>query len=96
MFDKVTTDMDIYKKEIFGPVLCQMSAPKPMKKPSEAMPWINEYGNGTAIFTAVTVTLRATLPTASISAWSASTVPIPVPLRLPHLRRLEESPALVI
>lgn len=26
MFDKVTTDMSIYKEEIFGPVLCCMEA----------------------------------------------------------------------
>ena len=49
LFDKVRPDMDIYKTEIFGPVL---SVLKPQTFDS-AVKLINdhEYGNGTAIFT---------------------------------------------
>jgi malonate-semialdehyde dehydrogenase (acetylating)/methylmalonate-semialdehyde dehydrogenase len=49
LFDKVTTDMSIYKEEIFGPVLCVVRA----KTMEEAMKMINdhEYGNGTCLFT---------------------------------------------
>ena len=49
LFDKVTTDMKIYKEEIFGPVLTVARA----KSYDEASQWINdhEFGNGTAIFT---------------------------------------------
>ena len=49
LFDRVTTDMSIYKEEIFGPVLCVVRA----GEYSEAVNMINahEYGNGTAIFT---------------------------------------------
>ena len=49
LFDNVTSDMVIYKEEIFGPVLGIVRA----KSFEEAMKLINEhpYGNGTAIFT---------------------------------------------
>jgi len=49
LFDNVTSDMVIYKEEIFGPVLGIVRA----KNIEEAMKLINEhpYGNGTAIFT---------------------------------------------
>ncbi|SNY92964.1 malonate-semialdehyde dehydrogenase (acetylating) / methylmalonate-semialdehyde dehydrogenase [Cohaesibacter sp. ES.047] len=49
LFDKVKPDMDIYKTEIFGPVL---SVLEPQSFES-AVKLINdhEYGNGTAIFT---------------------------------------------
>ena len=49
LFDKVRPDMDIYKTEIFGPVL---SVLEPQTFDS-AVKLINdhEYGNGTAIFT---------------------------------------------
>ena len=49
LFDRVTTDMTIYKEEIFGPVLSVVRA----KTYAEAADMINshEYGNGTAIFT---------------------------------------------
>ena len=49
LFDRVTTDMTIYKEEIFGPVLCVARAPDY----ASAVKMINdhEYGNGTAIFT---------------------------------------------
>jgi len=49
LFDNVTTDMRIYKEEIFGPVLSVVRA----KTYEEALRMTNEheYGNGTAIFT---------------------------------------------
>jgi len=49
IFDHVTTDMQIYSQEIFGPVLCVMRA----ESLDEAIEIINANpnGNGTAIFT---------------------------------------------
>ena len=49
IFDNVTTDMQIYKEEIFGPVLCIMRA----NSLDEAIELLNAnpHGNGTAIFT---------------------------------------------
>jgi malonate-semialdehyde dehydrogenase (acetylating)/methylmalonate-semialdehyde dehydrogenase len=49
LFDRVTTGMEIYKTEIFGPVLSVVRA----QSYDEAARMINEheYGNGTAIFT---------------------------------------------
>ncbi|MEP3298752.1 MAG: CoA-acylating methylmalonate-semialdehyde dehydrogenase [Pseudoruegeria sp.] len=49
LFDRVTTDMSIYKDEIFGPVLSVVRA----GSYEEAVNMVNdhEYGNGTAIFT---------------------------------------------
>ena len=49
LFDNVTKDMDIYKQEIFGPVLSTVRAQTYEEALSLAMD--NEYGNGTAIFT---------------------------------------------
>ncbi len=50
LFDNVTKDMDIYKEEIFGPVLSTVRA----ETYEEALDLVitNNYGNGTAIFTA--------------------------------------------
>jgi malonate-semialdehyde dehydrogenase (acetylating)/methylmalonate-semialdehyde dehydrogenase len=49
LFDHVTPDMEIYREEIFGPVLGVVR----VKTYAEAVALINanEYGNGTAIFT---------------------------------------------
>ena len=49
IFDNVTADMQIYKEEIFGPVLCIMRA----NSLNEAIEMLNAnpHGNGTAIFT---------------------------------------------
>jgi malonate-semialdehyde dehydrogenase (acetylating)/methylmalonate-semialdehyde dehydrogenase len=49
LFTDVTTDMSIYKEEIFGPVLCCMA----VDTLDEAITLINnlEVGNGTSIFT---------------------------------------------
>jgi malonate-semialdehyde dehydrogenase (acetylating)/methylmalonate-semialdehyde dehydrogenase len=49
LLDNVTTDMDAYRDEIFGPVLAVMR----VKTYDEALELVNgnPYGNGTAIFT---------------------------------------------
>jgi len=49
IFDNVTSDMQIYQQEIFGPVLCIMRA----DSLDEAIALLNAnpHGNGTAIFT---------------------------------------------
>jgi malonate-semialdehyde dehydrogenase (acetylating)/methylmalonate-semialdehyde dehydrogenase len=49
LIDNVTTEMDAYKDEIFGPVLTVMR----VKTYDEAVALVNDnpYGNGTAIFT---------------------------------------------
>lgn len=49
IFDNVTADMQVYKEEIFGPVLCIMRA----NSLDEAIELLNAnpHGNGTAIFT---------------------------------------------
>jgi malonate-semialdehyde dehydrogenase (acetylating)/methylmalonate-semialdehyde dehydrogenase len=49
LFDRVTPEMDIYREEIFGPVLIVLRA----ESYAEAVRLINAnpYGNGTAIFT---------------------------------------------
>ncbi len=49
LFDEVTPDMDIYREEIFGPVLSVVR----VATYDEAVALVNanEYGNGTAVFT---------------------------------------------
>ncbi len=49
LFDRVTSEMTIYREEIFGPVLCLVR----VKTMQEGMDLINahEYGNGTCLFT---------------------------------------------
>ncbi|MDG1181156.1 MAG: CoA-acylating methylmalonate-semialdehyde dehydrogenase, partial [Tateyamaria sp.] len=49
LFDNATKDMDIYKQEIFGPVLTTVRAQTFEEAIGLAMD--HEYGNGTAIFT---------------------------------------------
>jgi malonate-semialdehyde dehydrogenase (acetylating)/methylmalonate-semialdehyde dehydrogenase len=71
LFDRVTTDMTIYKEEIFGPVL-SVVRPIPTTTPSIKMINDHEYGNGTAIFTRDGDAARA-FADPSRSAWSAST-----------------------
>jgi malonate-semialdehyde dehydrogenase (acetylating)/methylmalonate-semialdehyde dehydrogenase len=77
LFDHVTTDMEIYKKEIFGPVLCTVRA----KTYEEALGYAmdHEYGNGTAIFTRDGDTARDFANRINIGMVGIN-VPIPVPL----------------
>ncbi|AVX05087.1 malonate-semialdehyde dehydrogenase (acetylating) [Maritalea myrionectae] len=77
LFDRVTTDMSIYKEEIFGPVLSVVRA----KDYGEAVDMINshEYGNGTAIFTRDGDAAREFADKIEVGMVGVN-VPIPVPV----------------
>ena len=77
LFDDVTPDMDIYKEEIFGPVLSTVRA----QSYDEALKLVcdNEYGNGTAIFTADGDTARDFASRVNVGMVGIN-FPIPVPL----------------
>lgn len=77
MFDKVTTDMSIYKEEIFGPVLCCMES----DSLDAAIELVNAspYGNGTSIFTASGAAARKYQHEIEVGQVGIN-VPIPVPL----------------
>ncbi|MEO0999778.1 MAG: CoA-acylating methylmalonate-semialdehyde dehydrogenase, partial [Pseudomonadota bacterium] len=77
LFDGVTKDMDIYKTEIFGPVLSTVRANSYEEALSLAMD--HEYGNGTAIFTRDGDTARDFVNRVNIGMVGVN-VPIPVPL----------------
>ena len=77
LFDNVTTDMRIYKEEIFGPVLSVVRA----KTYDEALKMTNEhqYGNGTAIFTRDGDAARDFASKVQVGMVGIN-VPIPVPI----------------
>ena len=77
LFDNVTTDMKIYKEEIFGPVLAVARAPDY----ATAARWINEheFGNGTAIFTRDGDAAREFAHQIQVGMIGIN-VPIPVPM----------------
>ncbi len=77
LFDNVTPDMEIYKKEIFGPVLSVVRAGSYEEGLALAMD--HEYGNGTAIFTRDGDTARDFANRINIGMVGIN-VPIPVPL----------------
>ena len=77
LFDHVTTDMDIYKQEIFGPVLSVVRAQTYEEAIGHAMD--HEYGNGTAIFTRDGDTARDFASRINVGMVGVN-VPIPVPL----------------
>ncbi len=77
LFDNVTPDMDIYKQEIFGPVLSTVRAGSYEEALKLAMD--HEYGNGTAIFTRDGDTARDFASRINIGMVGIN-VPIPVPL----------------
>ena len=77
LFDNVTPDMDIYKQEIFGPVLSTVRAQSYEEALKLAMD--HEYGNGTAIFTRDGDTARDFANRINIGMVGIN-VPIPVPL----------------
>lgn len=77
LFDRVTKDMDIYKHEIFGPVLSTVRAETYEEAISLAMD--HEYGNGTAIFTRDGDTARDFANRINVGMVGIN-VPIPVPL----------------
>ena len=77
LFDHVTPDMQIYKDEIFGPVLCVVRAEdyeESLRLPSE-----HEYGNGVAIFTRDGDTARDFTSRVDVGMVGVN-VPIPVPI----------------
>jgi malonate-semialdehyde dehydrogenase (acetylating)/methylmalonate-semialdehyde dehydrogenase len=77
LFDNVTTDMRIYKEEIFGPVLSVVRA----DDYASAIRMTNdhEYGNGTAIFTRDGNVARDFAAKVNVGMVGVN-VPIPVPL----------------
>lgn len=76
LFDRVRTDMRIYKEEIFGPVLSVVRA----DTPQQALDITNghEYGNGAAIFTRDGDTAHAFANQVQYGMVGVN-VPIPVP-----------------
>ncbi len=77
LFDNVTKDMDIYKTEIFGPVLSMVRAQSYEEALGLAMD--HEYGNGTAIFTRDGDAARDFANRVNVGMVGVN-VPIPVPL----------------
>ncbi len=77
LFDHVTPEMDIYKTEIFGPVLSMVRAASYEEAIGLAMD--HEYGNGTAIFTRDGDAARDFAARINIGMVGVN-VPIPVPL----------------
>ena len=77
LFDNVTPVMDIYKKEIFGPVLSTVRAASYEEALGLAMD--HEYGNGTAIFTRDGDAARDFANRINVGMVGVN-VPIPVPL----------------
>ncbi|MFO6463785.1 CoA-acylating methylmalonate-semialdehyde dehydrogenase [uncultured Jannaschia sp.] len=77
LFDRVTPDMDIYRKEIFGPVLSTVRAQTYEEALGLAMD--HEYGNGTAIFTRDGDAARDFAKRVNVGMVGVN-VPIPVPL----------------
>jgi malonate-semialdehyde dehydrogenase (acetylating)/methylmalonate-semialdehyde dehydrogenase len=77
LFDRVTTDMDIYTDEIFGPVLVVLRA----QTFDEALDIVNAnpYGNGTAIFTSSGQAARKFQRQVQVGMIGIN-VPIPVPM----------------
>ena len=77
LFDRVTPEMEIYRKEIFGPVLSTVRARSYDEALTLAMD--HEYGNGTAIYTRDGDTARDFAARINIGMVGIN-VPIPVPL----------------
>lgn len=77
LFSGVTTDMSIYKEEIFGPVLCAIE----VETLDQAIALINAnaYGNGTSIFTSSGATARKYQHEIKVGQVGIN-VPVPVPL----------------
>ncbi len=77
IFANVTTEMSVYREEIFGPVLCVLC----VDTLEEAIALINTcpYGNGTSIFTASGAAARKFQHEIEVGQVGIN-VPIPVPL----------------
>ena len=77
LFDRVTPEMEIYRREIFGPVLCTVRAQS--YEEALALATDHEYGNGTAIFTRDGDAARDFARRVEVGMVGVN-VPIPVPL----------------
>ncbi|MEZ5654532.1 MAG: CoA-acylating methylmalonate-semialdehyde dehydrogenase [Sphingobium sp.] len=77
LFDHVTTDMESYKEEIFGPVLQMVRAPD--FETAVALPSQHQYGNGVAIFTRNGHAAREFAARVNVGMVGIN-VPIPVPV----------------
>tara|TARA_B100000700_G_scaffold161453_1_gene178811 strand:+ start:1633 stop:3129 length:1497 start_codon:yes stop_codon:yes gene_type:complete len=77
VFSEVTADMDIYKKEVFGPVLSMME----VDDLDDALTLVNNnpYGNGTSIFTSNGAAARKYQHEVTVGQVGIN-IPIPVPL----------------
>jgi len=77
VISNMTTDMDAYKQEIFGPVLCVIY----VDTMEDAIELVNRnpYGNGTAVFTKNGATARKFVSEIDVGQVGVN-VPIPVPL----------------
>ena len=77
LFDKVKPEMDVYREEIFGPVLCVVRAPD--YETALQLVRDNPYGNGAAIFTRDGDAARDFTTRSNIGMVGVN-VPIPVPV----------------
>ncbi|HEU4550849.1 MAG TPA: CoA-acylating methylmalonate-semialdehyde dehydrogenase [Rhizomicrobium sp.] len=77
LLDRVTTDMTIYREEIFGPVLSVVRAPG--YRAAIDMINANPFGNGTAIFTRDGDVARDFVQSIEVGMVGVN-VPIPVPV----------------
>jgi malonate-semialdehyde dehydrogenase (acetylating)/methylmalonate-semialdehyde dehydrogenase len=77
LFDNVTTEMSIYKDEIFGPVLAVIRVPD-LDAALEVLHG-HPYGNGAAIFTSSGLAARRFEDEAQIGMIGVN-VPVPVPV----------------
>lgn len=77
MFSGVTTDMEIYRNEIFGPVLCTTEVDT--LEQALALVNANPYGNGTSIFTSSGAAARKYQHEVEVGQVGIN-IPIPVPL----------------
>lgn len=77
LFDNVTDQMDIYKQEIFGPVLCVVR----VNSLQQAMKLVDdhEYGNGTCLFTRDGEAARYFTDNIQVGMVGVN-VPLPVPV----------------
>ena len=78
LFDQVTEEMDIYREEIFGPVLVVVR----VDSLADGIDLINRnsYGNGTAIFTGSGAAARRKFQRDVHVGMIGVNVPIPVPM----------------
>ncbi|MCU1659137.1 MAG: methylmalonate-semialdehyde dehydrogenase [Pseudonocardiales bacterium] len=77
VLDQVTTDMDVYREEIFGPVLSVLRADT--VDDAIALVNANPYGNGTAIFTSSGDAARRFQRGVKVGMIGIN-VPVPVPM----------------